>query len=213
MVLEGQAQVNESLITGEERAVPKGGPGRRWRSGSFLVAGHCTARLTRVGAESYASKLTAAAQADGHKVAKGEMMRSLDKLIQAIGLGLVPVGVALFWKQHGVLALDLRSSVEGTVAALIGMIPEGLYLLTSVALAIGMLRLARRRVLTQDMNCIETLAPGGCAVHGQDRHHHRERHGGTGAYPAGGAPPKRPSGRFSIATTVPRSRTTTPGGR
>ena len=158
VVLEGQAQVNESLITGEERAVPKGGPGRRWRSGSFLVAGHCTARLTRVGAESYASKLTAAAQADGHKVAKGEMMRSLDKLIQAIGLGLVPVGVALFWKQHGVLALDLRSSVEGTVAALIGMIPEGLYLLTSVALAIGMLRLARRRVLTQDMNCIETLA-------------------------------------------------------
>ena len=157
VVLEGQAQVNESLITGEERAVPKG-PGAALRSGSFLVAGHCTARLTRVGAESYASKLTAAAQADGHKVAKGEMMRSLDKLIQAIGLGLVPVGVALFWKQHGVLALDLRSSVEGTVAALIGMIPEGLYLLTSVALAIGMLRLARRRVLTQDMNCIETLA-------------------------------------------------------
>lgn len=157
VVLDGSVQVNESLITGEERAVPKA-PGGELRSGSFLMAGHCTARLTRVGAESYASKLTAAAQADGHKVAKGEMMRSLDKLIKAIGLGLVPVGVALFWKQHWVLEMDLRGSVESTVAALIGMIPEGLYLLTSVALAIGMLRLARRRVLTQDMNCIETLA-------------------------------------------------------
>lgn len=157
VVLDGSVQVNESLITGEERAVPKT-PGGELRSGSFLVAGHCTARLTRVGAESYASKLTAAAQADGHKVAKGEMMRSLDKLIKAIGLGLVPVGVALFWKQHWVLEMNLRGSVESTVAALIGMIPEGLYLLTSVALAIGMLRLARRRVLTQDMNCIETLA-------------------------------------------------------
>lgn len=157
VVLEGSVQVNESLITGEARAVPKA-PGGELRSGSFLMAGHCTARLTRVGEESYANRLTAAAQADGHKVAKGEMMRSLDKLIQAIGLGLIPVGAALFWKQHWVMAMDLRSSVESMVAALIGMIPEGLYLLTSVALAIGMLRLARRRVLTQDMNCIETLA-------------------------------------------------------
>ena len=157
VVLEGSAQVNESLITGEARAVPKT-VGGELRSGSFLMAGHCIARLTRVGEESYASKLTAAAQADGHKVAKGEMMRALDKLIKAIGLGLVPVGILLFWKQHWVLAVDLRSSVESVVAALIGMIPEGLYLLTSVALAVGMLRLARRRVLTQDMNCIETLA-------------------------------------------------------
>lgn len=157
VVLEGSAQVNESLITGEAKAVPKT-VGGELRSGSFLMSGHCTARLTRVGAESYASRLTAAAQADGHKVAKGEMMRSLDKLIKAIGLGLIPVGVALFYKQHWMLAIDLRSSVESVVAALIGMIPEGLYLLTSVALAVGMLRLARRRVLTQDMNCIETLA-------------------------------------------------------
>lgn len=157
VVLDGSVQVNESLITGEARAVPKTAGGEL-RSGSFLMAGHCTARLTRVGEESYASKLTAAAQADGHKVAKGEMMRSLDKLIKAIGLGLVPVGILLFWKQHWVLAVDLRSAVESVVAALIGMIPEGLYLLTSVALAVGMLRLARRRVLTQDMNCIETLA-------------------------------------------------------
>ena len=157
LVLEGTVQVNESLITGEARAVPKA-PGGELRSGSFLMAGRCVARLTRVGAESYASRLTAAAQADGHKVAKGEMMRSLDRLIQVIGLGLIPVGLALFCKEYWVLLLDLRSTVESVVAALVGMIPEGLYLLTSVALAVGMLRLARRRVLTQDMNCIETLA-------------------------------------------------------
>ena len=157
VVLEGSAQVNESLITGEARAVPKA-PGGALRSGSFVIAGRCTARLTHVGDESYASRLTAEAQADGHKVAKGEMMRSLDKLIKAIGLGLIPVGVALFVKHRWALALDTRSSVESTVAALVGMIPEGLYLLTSVALAVGMIRLAQRRVLAQDMNCIETLA-------------------------------------------------------
>ena len=157
VVLGGSAQANEALLTGESRLIPKN-PGDELRSGSYLMAGRCTARLTRVGADSYANRLTAAAQADGHKVAKGEMMRSLDKLIRAIGIALIPVGALLLYKQHWVLELSLRASVDSTVAALIGMIPEGLYLLTSVALAVGMVRLAQRRVLTQDMNCIETLA-------------------------------------------------------
>ena len=142
VVLDGSAQANESLITGEARAVPK----------------ECGARLTRVGAESYASRLTAEAQANGHKVARGEMMRSLDKLIKFIGIALVPIGAVLIWKQHWVLELPMKDTVDATVAALIGMIPEGLYLLTSVALAVSMMRLARRKVLTRDMNCIETLA-------------------------------------------------------
>ena len=157
VVLSGTAQANESLLTGEANPITKTA-GDALRSGSYLMAGRCVARLTRVGADSYANRLTAAAQADGHKVAKGEMMRSLDKLIRAIGIVLIPVGAALLYKQHWMLALSMRSSVESTVAALIGMIPEGLYLLTSVALAVGMMRLAGRRVLTQDMNCIETLA-------------------------------------------------------
>ena len=157
VVLSGTAQANESLLTGEANPITKTA-GDALRSGSYLMAGRCVARLTRVGADSYANRLTAAAQADGHKVAKGEMMRSLDKLIRAIGIVLIPVGAALLYKQHWVLALSMRSSVESTVAALIGMIPEGLYLLTSVALAVGMMRLAGRRVLTQNMNCIETLA-------------------------------------------------------
>ncbi len=157
VVVDGNAQANESLITGEARAVPKE-RGAELRSGSFLMAGRCTARLTHVGAESYASKLTAEAQANGHKVARGEMMRSLDKLIKFIGLALIPIGVVLIWKQHWVLGLTMKETVDSTVAALIGMIPEGLYLLTSVALAVSMMRLARRKVLTRDMNCIETLA-------------------------------------------------------
>ena len=85
-------------------------------------------------------------------------MRSLDKLIKFIGVALIPIGAVLIWKQHWVLGLTMKETVDSTVAALIGMIPEGLYLLTSVALAVSMMRLARRKVLTRDMNCIETLA-------------------------------------------------------
>ena len=157
VVLDGSAQANESLITGEARAIPKE-CGAELKSGSFLMAGRCVARLTRVGAESYASRLTAEAQADGHRVARGEMMRSLDRLIKFIGVALIPIGAVLIWKQHWVLDLSMKDTVDATVAALIGMIPEGLYLLTSVALAVSMMRLARRKVLTRDMNCIETLA-------------------------------------------------------
>ena len=86
------------------------------------------------------------------------MMRSLDRLIKFIGVALIPIGAVLIWKQHWVLDLSMKDTVDATVAALIGMIPEGLYLLTSVALAVSMMRLARRKVLTRDMNCIETLA-------------------------------------------------------
>ncbi|MEE0800131.1 MAG: HAD-IC family P-type ATPase [Gemmiger sp.] len=157
VVCSGSAHANEALITGEAEPVSKA-PGDQLRSGSFLVSGRCTARLTRVGADSYANRLATEAREGGHKVPKGEMMRSLDKLIRVIGIALIPMGIVMFCKQYVSLELPLRDSVEATVAALIGMIPEGLYLLTSVALAVSMIRLARRKVLAQDMNCIETLA-------------------------------------------------------
>ena len=156
VVRTGQASANEALITGEAVPVAKR-PGDKLRSGSFLTAGHCRAQLTHVGADSYANRLAAEAKAD-YRFPKGEMLRMLDKLIRGIGLALVPVGVVMFVKQYCFLDMTLRTAVEGTVASLVGMIPEGLYLLTSVALALGVLRLARRRVLAQDMNCIETLA-------------------------------------------------------
>lgn len=86
------------------------------------------------------------------------MMRSLDRLILFVGIALVPVGIILFYQEFCVLKLGLESSVEGTVAALVGMIPEGLYLLTSIAMAASAVKLSRKKVLVQDMNCIETLA-------------------------------------------------------
>ena len=155
-VLSGQVQVNEALITGEADAIVKN-PGDELLSGSFVVAGRCRARLDKVGAESYAARLTLEAKKDV-TVGKSEMMSSLDKLIRGIGILLVPIGVALFVKEFVFLDRTAREAVVSMVAALIGMIPEGLYLLTSVALAVSMVRLARGKVLAQDMNCIETLA-------------------------------------------------------
>ncbi|WP_130869541.1 cation-translocating P-type ATPase [Intestinimonas massiliensis (ex Afouda et al. 2020)] len=155
-VLSGQVQVNEALITGEADAIVKN-PGDQLLSGSFVVAGRCRARLDRVGAESYAAKLTLEAKKDV-TVGKSEMMSSLDKLIRIIGILLVPIGVALFVKEYFFLERTAQEAVVSMVAALIGMIPEGLYLLTSVALAVSMIRLAQGKVLAQDMNCIETLA-------------------------------------------------------
>ena len=155
-VLSGQVQVNEALITGEADAIVKN-PGDELLSGSFVVAGRCRARLDRVGADSYAAKLTLEAKKDV-TVGKSEMMSSMDKLIRIIGILLVPIGVALFVKEYFFLERTAQEAVVSMVAALIGMIPEGLYLLTSVALAVSMIRLAQGKVLAQDMNCIETLA-------------------------------------------------------
>ena len=155
-VLTGQVQVNESLITGEADAISKG-PGDQLLSGSFVISGKCRARMDQVGADSYASKLTLAAKKDAGP-GKSEMMRSLDRLIRFIGVVLIPIGAALFYNQFVNQDLGLRQSVVSTVAALIGMIPEGLFLLTSVALAVSVVRLARNRTLIHEMNAIETLA-------------------------------------------------------
>ena len=155
-VLTGQVQVNESLITGEADAIAKAA-GDSLLSGSFVINGKCRARLDQVGADSYAAKLTLAAKKDAGP-GKSEMMRSLDWLIRFIGVVLIPIGAALFYNQYAVQELGLRQAVVSTVAALIGMIPEGLFLLTSVALAVSVVRLARNRTLIHEMNAIETLA-------------------------------------------------------
>ena len=152
----GELQVNESLVTGEADIIKKR-PGDELKSGSFVVAGRGRAQLTQVGADAFAVKLALEAKADP-KAAKSEMMRSLDRLIQVVGLLLIPIGCILFHQEFVVLQLDLQTSAESTVAALVGMIPEGLYLLTSVAMAVSALKLTKQRVLVQDMNCIETLA-------------------------------------------------------
>lgn len=158
VVRAGELQVNESLLTGEPDAIVKR-PGDTLRSGSFAVAGRCRAQLTQVGAESYAAKLAAEARRNVRST-KSEMMRSLSRLITVVGIALIPLGILLFYQHFAPSrqGLPLRDSIESTVAALVGMIPEGLYLLTSIAIAASCLKLSKQRVLAQDMNCIETLA-------------------------------------------------------
>ena len=152
----GELHVNESLLTGEEDSVDKV-PGDRIHSGSLVLSGRGRVELTAVGADSGAAKLSREAKANP-RGKKSEMIRALDRLILFLGIALVPVGAILFHQEYSVLNLGLQESTEGTVAALIGMIPEGLYLLTSVALAVSAQKLSRQRVLVQDMNSIETLA-------------------------------------------------------
>lgn len=153
---DGELWVDESLITGEADAVAKT-QGDTLRSGSVVLAGRGRVQLTAVGADSFAARLSQEAKKNP-KAKKSEMMRSLDKLIFVIGALLVPVGMILFHQEYVVLQLPFRDSVEGTVAALVGMIPEGLYLLTSIAMAASALKLSREGVLVQDVSCIESLA-------------------------------------------------------
>ena len=156
IILKGEVQVNESLITGEAKPVSKNA-GDRLLSGSFIVAGKCWAQLDAVGADSYASRLTIEAKKHAKKK-RSEMMASLNRLIQVIGFVIIPLGFILYYRQTVVAGVQVRQAVVSTVAALVGMIPEGLYLLASVALAVSVVRLARYKTLVHELNCIETLA-------------------------------------------------------
>ncbi len=156
VVLRGTVNVNESLITGEADDVVKN-ENDPLLSGSYIVSGECIARLERVGEESYASRLTLeATQSQRHE--QSEMIRSLNRLVQIVGIIIIPVGIVLFSQQFFFSDASLKESVTGMVAAIIGMIPEGLYLLASVALVVSAMRLAGKKVLLHDMKCIETLA-------------------------------------------------------
>ncbi len=156
IVISGSAQVNESLITGESDEVAKK-PGYELLSGSFVVSGKCRARLVKVGEDSYVSKLTQKATRDKHEE-ESEMIRSLDKLVKIVGVIIIPIGLVLFIQQMFFVHAGFRDSITGMVAAVIGMIPEGLYLLASVAMVVSIMRLARKQVLVRSMKCIETLA-------------------------------------------------------
>lgn len=156
IVVDGEVAVNESLLTGETDEIFKK-PGDTLMSGSFVVSGECCARLEKVGADSYISQLTLEAKAMNRKE-QSEMIRVLDKLVGVVGILIIPLGLLLFGQQFFVSKASFSSSIVSMVAAVIGMIPEGLYLLASVALAISVIRLASQRVLVHDMKCIETLA-------------------------------------------------------
>lgn len=155
-VCAGEVQVNESLLTGEADEITKR-RGDKLMSGSFIISGQCHARLDKVGEDSYISKLTLQAK-EMQKGEQSEMIRSLDKLVKWVGIAIIPIGLVLFWQAFFVQHDGFRDSITSMVAAVIGMIPEGLYLLASVALAVSSVRLASKKVLLHDMKCIETLA-------------------------------------------------------
>ena len=156
ILLEGEVTVNEALVTGESDEITKR-PGDVLLSGSFIINGKCAAKLDRVGHESFVSKLTSDAKKIKKKQQPG-MMRSLTLLVQIIGVIIIPFAVVLFLNQTRSLGMDSKSAVESTAAAILGMIPEGLYLLTSVALAVSVMRLAKKKTLVHELKCIEALA-------------------------------------------------------
>lgn len=156
IVVDGEVSVNESLLTGESDEISKK-PGDELMSGSFIVSGECYARLDKVGEDSYISKLTLEAKSMNSEE-QSEMIRVLDKLVGVVGILIIPIGLLLFGQQFFFSGASFSKSITSMVAAVIGMIPEGLYLLASVALVVSVMRLASKKVLVHDMKCIETLA-------------------------------------------------------
>lgn len=155
-IIEGSVTVNEALLTGEQDEISKE-PSDSLLSGSFVTAGKCLARLERVGNDSYISKLTEQAKVLDDRE-QSEMIRSINKIVKWMGIILIPIGALLFYQARFVSGSSFADSVASSVAAVIGMIPEGLYLLTTVALALGTIRLAKSKVLLNDMKSIEALA-------------------------------------------------------
>lgn len=155
VVVDGECEVNESLITGEQDPILKK-DGDHLLSGSFIASGNCCARVEHIGAENYASKITK--NAKYLKKPNSEIMNWINKIIKYIGFSIIPIGILLFYKQYFLSGEPFKRAVVGTVAALIGMIPEGLVLLTSVVLAVSVMRLAYHKALVQELYSIETLA-------------------------------------------------------
>lgn len=155
IVREGFVEVDESLLTGESDVIDKK-PGDKLFSGSFIVSGTCLAQTVKVGNESYIETLTSKARL--YKKPQSNLMNSLKILIRVIAILIIPLGFALFNMHKGLLNESFASSVQYTAGALVGMIPSGLFLLTSVALAVGVVRLAQNNTLVQELYCIEMLA-------------------------------------------------------
>lgn len=156
VIVDGECEVNESLLTGESDAIFKT-KGQQLISGSFVASGNCTLRVEKVGKDNYANKI--ANDAKYVKKIDSEIMKSLNTIIKTMSFLIVPLGIILFWRQFMITNYsNIQSAVVSTVAALVGMIPEGLILLTSTVLAVSVIRLSKYKVLVQEMYCIETLA-------------------------------------------------------
>lgn len=155
IILNGTVQVNESFLTGEPDSIEKK-EGDVLLSGSYIVSGNCAAKVIHIGEENYTAKISK--DAKYIKKVNSEIMTSLNKIIKFLTFAIIPIGIALFIVQLNVENLSFQNAVTKTVAAIIGMIPEGLVLLTSTVLAVSVVRLSKSKVLVQELYCIETLA-------------------------------------------------------
>ena len=155
IVKKGEVLVNESFITGEEENVLKQ-EGEMLLSGSFIVSGNCLAQVEHIGYDNYTAKISH--DTKYIKEVSSEIMRSLNKIVKTISCVIVPLGILLFARQLFIPDNTFEKAVVNTVAALIGMIPEGLVLLTSTVFAVSVIRLSKKKVLVQDLYCIESLA-------------------------------------------------------
>lgn len=155
VVVQGNIEVNEALISGESEVISKS-PGDHLFSGSFVVSGKAVARVEHVGEENFAYKLMA--EATVMKKHRSELQRSINMILKIVSVLIVPLGAGLFASQYWASHASFSDAVVNMVAAVLGMIPEGLVLLTSIALAVGVIHLGKQKVLVHELFCIETLA-------------------------------------------------------
>lgn len=155
VILEGVIQVNESCITGEPDSIDKK-QGDPILSGSYVVSGKCIARVEHIGEDNYTAKISSGAKYV--KKINSEIMKSLNQIIKFLTFAIIPIGIALFYTQLQIEDTTYQEAVVKSVAGIIGMIPEGLVLLTSTVLAVSVIRLSKSKVLVQELYCIETLA-------------------------------------------------------
>ncbi len=155
IILEGNVQVNESFITGESDTIYKK-EGDMLLSGSYIVSGKCIAKVEHIGEENYTAKIFSGAKYV--KKMNSEIMNSLNRIIKFLTFAIIPIGIGLFYTQLQVEDTTFQEAVVKSVAGIIGMIPEGLVLLTSTVLAVSVIRLSKAKVLVQELYCIETLA-------------------------------------------------------
>ena len=155
VILEGDVEVNESFLTGEVDPIPKHA-GDMLLSGSFIVSGSCYAKVEHIGRDNYISTISSEAKYD--KKVNSVIMTSFERMLKVLSIIIVPVGALLLMNQLKVTNYNVTASIFNTVGALIGMIPEGLLLLTSSVMAVSVVRLSKYHVLVQQLYCIETLA-------------------------------------------------------
>ena len=155
VVLDGEVEVNESLLTGESDTILKQ-KGDKLLSGSYVVSGKCHSKVEKVGKDNFAAQITS--ETKKYKRAESELVNSMKKVTNFTSFVIIPVGIILFVQAYFFRNVDITNSVVSTAAALLGMLPKGLMLLITISLATGVIKLAKKRVLVQDLYSVETLA-------------------------------------------------------